>query len=121
MTPEGPTPEQMAWDDWHRRHRKRARLLIGAWAALMFTALGKVFTDGILPYLQLRASAADTGSDTLFRAGLEAAKAGGGMFLILLAAGAAGLLLGRSLEISRILLGERPAGARPEDQTTAPD
>jgi hypothetical protein len=31
------------------------------------------------------------------------------MFLILLAAGAAGLLLGRSLEISRALLGKRPA------------
>lgn len=108
-TPEGPTPEQMAWDDWHQRHRRRAQFLIGAWAILMFGALGKVFMDGILPYLQLRASVADAGSDALLRAGLEAAKAGGGMFFILLAAGAAGLLLGRSLEISRMLLGERPA------------
>lgn len=39
---------------------------------------------------------------------MEAAKAGGGMFLVLLAAGAAGLLLGRSLEISQTLLGDRP-------------
>lgn len=114
MTVEGPTPEQMAWDDWHRRHRRRARFMVGAWAILMFGAMLKVFTDGVLPYLQLRASAADAGSDAILSAGLEAAKASGGMFLILLAAGAAGLLLGRSLEISRSLLGERP-GARPED------
>lgn len=114
VTFEDRTPEQMAWDDWHQRHRKRARFVIGAWAILMFAALGKVFTDGILPYLQLRASVSDGGSGALLNAGLEAAKAGGGMFLILLAAGAAGLLLGRSLEISRILLGERPAD-RPED------
>jgi hypothetical protein len=99
----------MAWDDWHRRHRKRARLVIGAWAVLMFGALLKVFTDGILPYLQLRASVPDSGSLELLRPGLEAAKAGGGMIFILLAAGAAGLLLVRSLEISRVLLGERPA------------
>lgn len=109
MTSEDRTPEQMAWDDWHQRHRKRACLVIGAWVILMFGALGKVFADGILPYLQLRASAADVGSGALLHAGLEAAKACGGMFLILLAAGAAGLLLGRSLEISRVLLGKRPA------------
>lgn len=114
MTPEDPTPEQMAWDDWDRRHRKRARLAIGAWAVLMFGALIKVFMDGVVPYLQLRASAADVGSSVLLNAGLEAAKAGAGMFLILLAAGAAGLLLGRSLEIGRVLLGERPAD-RDED------
>ena len=103
------TPEQMAWDDWHRRHLKRARLVIGVWAILMFGAMLKVFTDGILPYLQLRASVTDAGSGALLRAGLEAAKAGGGMILILLASGAAGLLLLRSLEISRVLLGQRPA------------
>jgi hypothetical protein len=107
----------MAWDDWDSRHRKRARLVIGAWAILMFGAMFKVFADGILPYLQLRASTADPGSGTLFLAGLEAAKAGGGMILILLAAGAAGLLLLRSLEISRALLGERPADP-PKDLDT---
>jgi hypothetical protein len=104
----------MAWDDWDRRHRRRARFVIGGWAALMFGALLKVFMDGVFPYLQLRASAADAGGDALLHAGLEAAKACGGMFLILLAAGAAGLLLGRSLEISRALLGKRPAD-RSED------
>lgn len=88
--------------------------MVGAWAILMFCAMFKVFTDGVLPYLQLRASAADTGSAAILNASLEAATASGGMFLILLAAGAAGLLLGRSLEISRVLLGERP-GDRRED------
>jgi hypothetical protein len=108
----------VAWGDWDRRRRKRARGLIGAWAILMFGALLKVFTDGILPYLQLRASVPDAGGDALLSAGLEAAKAGGGMILILLAAGAAGLLLLRSLDLNRVLLGERPAD-RPEEDRDA--
>lgn len=111
MTSEAPTPEQMAWHDWDHRRRRRARLAITAWVALIFT-LATVFIAGILPTFRLPASSAD--SSALLSAGLDAAKAATGMLLIILVAHAAWMFLLEYLERGRVLLGERP-GARNGD------